>query len=63
MARKNKFSYPLGANVEVSDFERGVIIGRAQYTNSNPIYLIRYMTGDGRKVEQWWSEDAIKPDD
>lgn len=39
--------------------EIGVVIGRAEYTNSTPQYLVRYKTADGRGVESWWSEDAI----
>lgn len=39
--------------------EDGQIVGRAQYMNASPSYLVRYKSGDGRAVESWWSEDAL----
>lgn len=40
--------------------ESGTIIARAEYSASAPQYLIRYKAADGRAVESWWNEDAIK---
>jgi hypothetical protein len=40
--------------------ESGTIIGRAEYSASSPQYLVRYKAADGRAVEAWWNEDAIK---
>jgi hypothetical protein len=40
--------------------ESGQVIGRAEYDTAEPSYLIRYKAGDGRQVEQWWSESAIE---
>lgn len=39
--------------------ECGVIVGRAEYTDGKPQYLIRYMAADGRAVEQWWNQSAL----
>jgi hypothetical protein len=39
--------------------EAGEVIGRAEYLNSNPQYLVRYKSADGRAVEYWWSGDAL----
>jgi hypothetical protein len=51
----------MGANVIlVMSKECGIVIGRAEYHDQSfPRYLIRYMSGDGRLVENWWYEDAI----
>ena len=40
--------------------EHGQVIGRAEYSNSCNNYFIRYKSADGRAVEQWWPEDALK---
>jgi hypothetical protein len=39
--------------------ESGVVIGRAEYSNSGNSYLIRYRGADGVQNEAWWSEDAL----
>jgi hypothetical protein len=39
--------------------EEGKIIGRAEYTTSEPSYLIRYKAGDGRATESWWTQTAL----
>lgn len=40
--------------------ETGTVIGRAEYsTTTLTSYLVRYRCGDGRAVEQWWTEDAL----
>jgi hypothetical protein len=41
--------------------EAGVIIGRAEYLESEPSYYVRYKAADGRQVEAWWGESAIVP--
>lgn len=40
--------------------EEGQIVARAEYVNQDNCYLVRYKAADGRQVESWWSEDAIK---
>jgi hypothetical protein len=39
--------------------EHAEVIGRAEYLNAVPGYLLRYRRGDGTAVEQWWPEDAL----
>jgi hypothetical protein len=55
------FKFSLGENVvvEVSG-EIGEVIGRAEYTNSTNNYFVRYRSADGRAVEAWWQEDALR---
>jgi hypothetical protein len=60
MAVKKTFDFKLGDEVAIEDSgERGEIIGRAHYLDTNPTYLLRYRAGDGRCVEQWWAESAL----
>ena len=60
MAVKKTFDFKLGDEVVIEESgERGVVIGRAHYTDANPGYLLRYRAGDGRCVEAWWSESAL----
>lgn len=40
--------------------EYGTVIGRSEYTHSDNAYLLRYKAGDGRCVEAWWTETALK---
>lgn len=51
--------YRLGAHVVLASDESGEVIARAEYSNAEPSYLIRYTAADGRLVEQWWGESAI----
>jgi hypothetical protein len=55
------FRYELDQTVRLplSD-ESGIVIGRAQYTDANNNYLVRYRSGDGRQVECWHTELAIE---
>lgn len=39
--------------------ETGRVIARAECLNSENIYLIRYKSGVGVAVEQWWAESAL----
>ena len=43
----------------VESDEVGTVHGRAEYTTSEPQYLIRYKAADGRAVEAWWPENAL----
>lgn len=53
--------HEIGETVVLKESEEmGRVIGRAQYEDSKDQYLIRYKAGDGRQVEQWWYESAIK---
>lgn len=54
------FKHRLGSRVTLSESgESGKITGRAQYTDMDNQYLIRYKAADGRQVEVWWTESAI----
>jgi len=55
------FKFNLGekVTVEVSG-ETGEVLGRAEYTTAANNYLIRYRCADGRAVEAWWQEDALR---
>lgn len=55
-----EFSHDLGEQVELESGEKGVIIARAEYQESEPSYLIRYVAADQRLTESWWSGRAIK---
>lgn len=39
--------------------ETGIIIARSEHLNSEPQYLLRYKSADGRQTECWWGESAI----
>lgn len=40
--------------------EVGEVIGRAVFTFSEPSYMLRYKSGDGRAIESWWYESALE---
>lgn len=57
---ENHFKFSLSQVVIIAGGnEKGTIIGRAEYTYCEPSYLIRYIAGDGRAVEAWWTETAL----
>lgn len=43
--------------------ECGMVVGRAEYADGKPQYLIRYMAADGRAVQQWWDQSALTTHD
>lgn len=52
--------YELNQQVTIAaSGESGTVIGRAEYTNIEPQYQLRYKCADGRAVEQWWGESAL----
>ena len=55
----DSFKFNLHDAVRVSPNETGTVIGRAEYTYADRTYLIRYVGGDGRQVESWWTESAL----
>ena len=58
--KTNEFKYSLGDSVGIlSSGEMGEVIGRAQHSNADDSYLIRYRANDGRAVEAWWSVEAL----
>ena len=60
----NTHKYNLGDQIElVKSNESGTIIGVAFYEHNQEVqYLVRYKSGDGRLVEEWWGESAILKD-
>ncbi|MBM3553631.1 MAG: hypothetical protein FJX45_18260 [Alphaproteobacteria bacterium] len=57
---KHTFKFELKQIVKMAaSDESGVVIGRAEYSASEPSYQVRYLAGDGRQVEGWWGESAI----
>ena len=59
----SKFNYELGNRLAiVASEEVGLVIGRAEYTNAEPCYLLRYQRLDGSAVETWWTESAFTPE-
>jgi hypothetical protein len=54
------FRFEIGQSVHLlHSEERGTVIGRAEYREYPPSYLVRYKAADGRQVEQWWQDSAI----
>ena len=61
MATQGTFDFDLGARIRLAGSnETGTVIGRAEYVDGNPTYLIRYQAGDSRLTEAWWAQSAIE---
>lgn len=45
---------------EVRKREAGVVIGRASFSYCDRQYQVRYVCGDGRMIESWWTESALR---
>ena len=54
-----KFNLKQRVSIIASD-EVGEVVGRADYPHLECAYCIRYKAGDGRAVEAWWTEQALK---
>lgn len=55
------FAFDLGQEITLSrSGERGIVVGRAEFTNAVDSYYVRYVAGDGRQTEAWWPMDAIE---
>lgn len=54
-----KFSMQQRVTIEITG-ESGVVIGRAEYSMTEPSYYLRYQAADGRATEEWWAESALK---
>lgn len=58
MALSQRFKHKLGADVSlILSTERGQIIGRAEYTDQVPSYLVRYVNAQGVQTEAWLRAD------
>lgn len=54
------FKFDLQEKIKIAiSGERGEVIGRAEYVHAEASYFVRYVTADGRAVEQWWTESSI----
>lgn len=55
------FEFELGAKVTVDvSGETGEVLGRAEYVTAANTYFVRYRSADGRAVEAWWEENALR---
>lgn len=56
-----KFKFDLGQQVMISvSGETGVVIGRAEFSESDNSYWVRYKDAQGMAREAWWSEGALQ---
>lgn len=54
------FKFAIGQRLAiVCSGEIGEAIGRAEYPESPPSYLLRHRAADGRAVEAWWTQSAL----
>lgn len=54
-------SFNLGDKVKMTlTDEHGIIVGTASYLDQPEQYLVRYRSGDGRQVQDWWTASAIE---
>lgn len=57
----DELKFGLGAQVVIeASGESGEVIARAEYLNAEPGYLLRYKCADGRAVESWWTQGALR---
>lgn len=57
----SEFAFQLNQSVRLTlSGETGKVVGRAQYTNCQNTYRVRYKSADGRQVEVWHDEDAME---
>jgi hypothetical protein len=55
-----KFRFGLGSTPTITvSGEVGLVVGRAEYLNSEPSYLLQYRRNDGIAAEEWWRESAL----
>lgn len=53
--------FEIGTKVRTSvSGETGTVIGVAEYAESRPQALIRYLAADGRATESWWAISALE---
>lgn len=55
------FKFNLGEQVVlIGSDENGIVVSRAEHSNAENNYMIRYKCGDGRLIEAWWTESALE---
>ena len=58
--KMSNFKFQLGQEVKLAlSEEKGIVRGRAEYSDSVSSYYIQYVAADGRQVTDWWIEPAI----
>jgi hypothetical protein len=50
----------IGAWVMLVSGDTGKIVGRAEYLDQKPQYLVRYVDGSCNLTEKWWPATAIQ---
>ena len=49
------YQFEIGDDVNITvSGENGKVIGRAEYEDEPPSYLVHYKSADGRAVQKWW---------
>ena len=55
------FAFALGSLAYIrASGEGGTIVARGENIAGENQYLLRYQANDGRAVEQWWGESALR---
>jgi hypothetical protein len=55
------FQFELGDLAVIAESgEQGKVIGRAEYIDCPPSFLIRYQQSNGVAVEMWWIDGALR---
>lgn len=55
------FEFELKQVVKIIESDEcGKVVGRAEYDHCDNSYLVRYRANDGRCVENWWTQTALK---
>lgn len=55
------FAFGIGQKVTLNlSREQGMVIGYAAYQRQPPQYLVEYVSGDGRQVENWFFAEALE---
>lgn len=56
----HQFRFDLNQSVSIScSGEIGTVVARAEYSNGEDQYLVRYRAADGRACEAWWGDSAL----
>jgi hypothetical protein len=56
----NKFEFELDQNVAMEmSGEKGIVIGRSEFSTRPSLYFVRYVAADGRQCESWEDASAL----
>lgn len=60
MAEQKNWKFEIGQRVALGQsVEEGIVVGRAEYSNSCDNFYVRYVTGAGCQTETWFAADAL----